>query len=184
MARDTGRHDVVGRRLPEATGRALSGEEVLLPRDLGNGVSVILVAYRRGTQADIDRWRDALEREAAGVRVVEVPVIPAVVWRPLSGWIDGGMRGGVPRRLWPDVVTVYATGDRLRDFFGDDGGENAIVAAIDGDGVVRWCAAAGYTPAAARELVAILTGLRGSPRPAGGDGGRPPDDGRSGTPAG
>ena len=82
-------------------------------------------------------------REAPDLRSLELPVIPALVWRPLAAWIDSGMRGGVPREAWSQVVTLYEEGRPLRDFLGDRGGNTAIVVLLDETGVVRWCERAG-----------------------------------------
>ena len=74
------------------------GERVRFPDDLARRAGAAAVAYRRGAQADVDRWAAFARREAPGLKVLEVPVIPALVWRPFQGMIDGGMRGGVPSR--------------------------------------------------------------------------------------
>ena len=85
------------RRFPSVTGVALSGEPVRIPEDLIGAPALLLCAYRRGTQADIDRWAAFAGRELPQLAVFEPSIIPALIWRPLQGWIDGGMRGGVPR---------------------------------------------------------------------------------------
>lgn len=124
---------------------------------------MLLVAYRRGTQADIDRWTAFLRREAPDLRSLELPVIPALVWRPLASWIDNGMRAGVPRESWSQVVTLYEEGRPVRDFLGDSGGGAAIVVLLDETGVVRWCERAGFEPQRARELLGALAGPAGEP---------------------
>jgi hypothetical protein len=151
--------DVVGKRFPTARGRALSGESLALPDDLAGSAAVLLVAYRRATQTDIDRWTDRLSARLPQLPVYEVPVIPALVWRPLAGWIDSGMRGGVPQAAWSRVVTLYGEGGIVRDFLGDEGGLNAIVVLLDERGVVRWCHRGGYDEKTGGELVALCSSL-------------------------
>ena len=160
--------DPVGRRFPSVTGNALSRAAVRLPEDLSGAPAVLLAAYRRGTQTDIDRWRVFLEREAPGLAVYELPVIPSFAWRPLAGVIDDGMRGGVPRALWGNVITLYREGGVVRDFLGDRGGYRAHVALLDAHGVVRWFGAGGFHSAAAGALLAALRGLETGPAEAGG----------------
>ncbi len=147
----------VGRRFPAVTGTALSGERVRLPRDLLGAPALLLVAYRRRAQDDVDRWAAFVRREAPGLRVLELPVIPALIWRPLQGWIDGGMRGGVPRPQWSNVVTVYDDGAVVRDFVGDPGAPVASAVLLDAGGVVRAVEAAGFSEDAGRRLLAALT---------------------------
>jgi len=149
----------LGRRFPSVGGTSLAQARVRLPDDLAGSPAVLLVAYRRGTQADIDRWAAFLRLEAGAAPVFEVPVIPALVWRPLDGLIDGGMRGGVPRDQWDRVVTVYGDGAVIRGFLGDPGGLVALVVLLDAAGVVRWFHAGGFSPAAARQLLERLREL-------------------------
>ena len=156
---------IVGRRFPSVRGRALSGEPVHLPEDLLGAAALLLCAYRRGTQADIDHWvAFGRTQIPAGLRTLEVPIISAAVWRPLRGWIDGGMRGGVPKAQWSSVVTVYDEDARTaHDFIGDVGGYAAHVLLLDTAGTVRFHEAGGYTdPAALRlaEAVAELESAR------------------------
>ena len=152
---------IVGRRFPSVRGRALSGEPVHLPEDLLGAAALLLCAYRRGTQADIDRWvAFGRARLPSGLRTLEVPIISAVVWRPLKGWIDGGMRGGVPKAQWSSVVTVYDEGARTaRDFIGDGEGYAAQVLLLDAAGIVRFHEAGGYTDPAALRLTEAVAEL-------------------------
>jgi hypothetical protein len=149
----------VGRRFPSVAGRALSGETVRIPEDLLGAPALLLCAYRRGTQADIDRWAAFAGREFPWLAVYELPIIPSVVWRPFQGMIDGGMRGGVPRRQWSSVVTLYEQGAKARAFLGDGGGLRASVALLDADGVVTFYETGGYREATARALAQALGAL-------------------------
>lgn len=152
----TGPAGPAGRRFPVAHGTALSGERIRLPHDLLGAPALLLVAYRRGAQDDVDRWAAFVRREAPGLRVLEVPVIPALIWRPLKGWIDGGMRGGVPRPQWSSVVTVYEDGAAVRDVVGDRGAPVAHAVLLDAGGVVRAVETDGFCEAAGRRLLASL----------------------------
>ena len=152
---------VVGRRFPAAAGQALSREVVRFPDDLAGAPAVLLVAYRRNAQVDVDRWARALGEHVPGVRVYEVPTIPAVMYRPLAGWIDAGMRGGVPRQQWSSVVTLYTDGALVRDFLGETPRPVAHVVLLDAAGVVRWFDAGGYSAQAAAGLFDAVAGLSG-----------------------
>ncbi len=149
----------VGRRFPSVAGQALSGETVRIPEDLLGAPALLLCAYRRGTQPDIDRWAAFAGREFPWLAVYELPIIPSVVWRPFQGMIDGGMRGGVPRRQWSHVVTLYGQGAKARAFLGDGGGLRANVVLLDADGVVTYCENSGYREAAAGALSQALRAL-------------------------
>jgi len=147
---------LVGRRFPSVAGNALSGDTVRFPEDVLGAPALLLCAYRRGAQADVDAWAGFAARELPGLTAYELPIIPGRVWRPLQGWIDGGMRGGVPPRQWARVVTLYADGDKARAFIGDGGGLRAQVVLLDAAGVIVFHDAGGYRDAAAGRLAAAL----------------------------
>jgi hypothetical protein len=150
--------------LPSVAGTALSGEHVRLPHDLLGAPTLLLVAYRRAAQADVDHWAAMARREAPWLRVIELPVIPAAIWRPLQGWIDGGMRGGVPRPQWSNVVTVYDDGAAVRDFVGERGASVTHATLLDAGGTVRALETDGFSEAAARRLLDTLAVLTADPR--------------------
>jgi hypothetical protein len=136
----------VGRRFPTVTGTALSGESVRFPDDLFGAPSVLLVAYQRMAQVDVSSWLEFLAVREPELTVYEVPTIPAIAYRPWAGWIDNGMRKGVPRVLWPQVVTLYGEGVPVHRFLGDDGYVGASAVLLDAHGVVRWFDGRGFTP--------------------------------------
>jgi hypothetical protein len=152
---------ILGRRFPDVAGRALSGEVVRFPADLAGSPALLLCAYRRGTQPDVDRWAAFAARELPGLAVYELPIIPAFVWRPLQGWIDGGMRSGVPTAQWARVVTLYEDGARAKEFIGDGGGWRTQVVLIDAGGVVVFHDDGGYRDAAAASLAVVVAALDG-----------------------
>jgi hypothetical protein len=149
----------LGRRFPSIAGRALSGEVVRVPEDLAGAPALLLCAYRRGAQADVDRWAAFAGRELPGLAVYELPIIPSRVWRPLQGWIDGGMRGGVPPAQWDRVVTVYEDGALARAFVGGSGGWRAQVVLLDAAGVVVYHDAGGFRKEAATGLAKAVAAL-------------------------
>ena len=145
---------IIGRRFPSVAGRALSGEVVRIPEDLAGAPALLLCAYRRGTQDDVDRWAAFAGQRLPNLVVYELPIISSRVWRPLQGWIDGGMRGGVPPGLWAHVVTLYDDGIRARTFVGDGGGLRTQVVLLDAAGVVVFTDSGGFGEEAAERLAA------------------------------
>ena len=152
-----------GHRFPSVAGVALSGRRVRFPEDVLGAPALLLCAYRRGTQADVDRWAAFVGRDLPHLAVFELPIIPALIWRPLQGLIDGGMRGGVPREQWPTVVTLYENGAKARGFVGDGGGDKAQVVLLDAAGMVAFHDAGGFRESSALRLAAALAALAGEP---------------------
>lgn len=110
---------------PSVHGRSLLGDEVDLPTGLPARRTLVVVAFRQRHQSCVDRW--IARAVAAGVpatprgqdlpmptAVVEVPALSSR-WRPVRGWIDGGMATGIGD---PDVlartITVYTDVGALR----------------------------------------------------------------------
>jgi hypothetical protein len=104
-------------------------------------------------QVDVSSWLEFLATREPGLTVYEVPTIPAIAYRPLAGWIDNGMRRGVPRVLWPQVVTLYGEGVPVHRFLGDDGLVSASAVLLDARGVVRWFDGRGFSPAKGDDLL-------------------------------
>jgi len=149
-------------RLPSVVGDSLSRERIRFPEHVAGKPAVLLVAYRRDAQEDIDRWLKFLTSDWPEVACYEVPTIAGVIWRPLAGWIDSGMRGGVPENKWSSVVTMYGgNATRVRDFLGDHGSPSAYVVALDTNSAVVWFNAEGYSDERARELSDVLRRLTG-----------------------
>ena len=152
-----------GARLPSVKGNSLDGSTVRLPEDLRGAPALLLVAYRRGTQEDVDRWLGWASTNAPGLKCLEVPAISSLVWRPLASWIDGGMRRGVPQAQWSSVVTLYDDAPVLREFLGDFGGYNTHAVLLDDAGQVAWFHAGGFSEGAAKDLAEALASLPSPP---------------------
>ena len=133
--------DLTGRRLPSIRGRALDRTTYDLPADLASAATLLIVAFRQRQQADVDTWLPAARRIAehhTAFGYFEVPLID-IGWRPLRGWIDGGMRAGIPDpEVRATTLTAYQRrGDFLRDL-DIPGVDRILVLLVDADGFIRW----------------------------------------------
>lgn len=144
----------VRKRLPSISGQTLSRTKVHFPESLAGSPAVLLVAYRRGTQADLDRWIEFISTNIPELVCYEVPTIPSLIWRPLAGWIDSGMRGGVPKEKWSKVTTIYEDAVKLRNFIGDNGRDLTHLILLDSEGTVVWFNDEGFSRETATELLA------------------------------
>jgi hypothetical protein len=152
-------NDPVGKRLQSISGETLSRLKICFPENLAGSPAVLLVAYRRGTQHDLDRWIEFLSLKAPQFIWYEVPTIPSLIWRRFAGWIDSGMRSGVTQDKWPRVVTLYGDAAKLRDFVGDNGRNLTHLVVLSSDGTVVWFNPNGYSEEAASELLDLLLRL-------------------------
>ncbi|MGB5433213.1 MAG: hypothetical protein WBO21_09395, partial [Acidimicrobiia bacterium] len=103
------------KRFPEIEGTSLSLVEHQIPGTLAGEVNLLLIAFRQWQQRDVNTWVPtavALAAEYASFRAYELPVI-SKAYRPVSGFIDGGMRSGIPDPGVRDsTITIYL--DRKR----------------------------------------------------------------------
>ena len=154
--------DPLGERLPDVEAKTLEGDALALPGDLAGAPAILLVGYKQRAQFDLDRWWMGLQQAEVKVTVIEVPTIPALVPTLISGWIDEGMRAGIPEEGWGVVATLYGdSAEPVARFTGNEGGNNARVLALDGSGQVVWFTDRGYSAGQALELAELLEGMGG-----------------------
>jgi hypothetical protein len=144
-------------RFPEIDTRDLEGRVVRLPVALPGPSDVLVLAFRRGQQSDVDGWRDAVGRLGEPeVGFWEVPVIGRL-WNPMRGWIDGGMARAIPDiAVRTHTLTTYTDANALRGALGIDGPGSVAPMLVVG-GVVRW---QDRGPADARAVAGLAEALR------------------------
>jgi hypothetical protein len=148
----------VGESFPQVTGTSLAGAEVALP-PLGRP-SVLLIGYEQNAQFDADRWLVGLLQAKVDARIFEVPTIPGLFGRAASGFIDSGMRSGIPSEDWPSVVTVYGSAaEQVARFTGSEKTRNMRVLALDSDGRVRWMHDRGFSASKVLELAELVRSM-------------------------
>jgi len=135
-------HDV---RFPPVMGMNLAGADVRLPEDLQGRRNLLVIAFRRSQQEDVDTWlpfADESMRRHSDVRFFELPVL-ATGYRLARPWIDGGMRAGIPDpgvrartitlyldKAWFRGVLELPSEDRIYALIADRTGH--VVARADG----------------------------------------------------
>lgn len=154
--------DPVGQMFPVVVGQSLEKERAELPTALAGGPAILLIGYEQGTQFDIDRWLMGLMQAEVEADIVEVPTIPGLVPTIASGWIDEGMRSGIPREDWGSVVTLYGSAATpVARLTGNENGRNARVIVLDSTGRIAWFDDTGYSPRKALAVADLVSTLRG-----------------------
>lgn len=149
---------LIGQVFPTASAKDLSKHVQHIPADYAGAPILVLVTPSKGSQPDADRWIAYL-RARPTVRFREIPVIPSVIARAMQGFINGQMRGGLPKDMWTRVVPLYKDGGRVKTFFGSYSDKVAWAMVLDPHGVIRWFHAAGYSEETAAESVRAYRGL-------------------------
>ncbi|MEL7024366.1 MAG: hypothetical protein AAGL69_11520 [Pseudomonadota bacterium] len=143
-----------GEVFPTVTGQSLEEEQVTIPDDLAGEPVILLVGYLQDTQFDIDRWLLGMLQGGVTTRVLELPTIPGAIASIASGYIDDGMRSGIPREDWKLVVTMYGGAAKpIVQLTGTENGRNARVLVLDREGTIVWFDDTGYS---ARKILTLL----------------------------
>ncbi len=136
----------VGELFPSVQGKSLDGQQSTIP-EVFKGKNVILVlAYKQDAQFDVDRWGIGFFTSQLSLPpIYEIPTIPGLIPSLLKEVIDGGMRKGIPKESWKDVITVYGgDGGKLTEWTGTENPNNARVILLDEEGRVLWFHDRGY----------------------------------------
>ncbi len=123
-----------GKRFPTIKAKSLSGKTTVLPDDAEGDVTLIGIAFERKAQAMLDSWTDYFEDLCSGKDVYELPMIDGHFWKIFSGFIDKGMKSGIPEEKHDHVVTYYGTTSRFREELFLEDKELGYVFLLDEDG--------------------------------------------------
>lgn len=152
--------DPVGDAFPAVSGESLAGLKIELPNHFLGQEALYLVGYVQQTQFDIDRWTIGLIDAQVAAKIVEIPAIPGLVPTAISGWIDDGMRSGIPEEDWPAVITLYGSdAHEVAKLTGTENPRNTRVLLIDDAGVVRWFWDQGFSASRLIELRGVINQL-------------------------
>ncbi|MCB9837897.1 MAG: hypothetical protein H6813_01025 [Phycisphaeraceae bacterium] len=134
----------------------------MLPDEFSGKPVVLLIGYQQRTQFDIDRWMLGLLQTDLQARIVEVPKIPGLIPSLGSGWIDDGMRAGIPEEDWGAVVTLNGCAAKpVAEFTGTEYGKRARVIVLASEGQVVWFSDRCYSASQALEVADLVTTLQG-----------------------
>lgn len=154
------RRDPTGEQFPTVTGTSLADQPVTFP-DVGRGAPLLLlIGYEQNTQFDLDRWIQGLDVAGAKLRAFELPTLPGMLPRMVSGMIDGGMRRGIPEEDWLSVVTLYGDASKVAAFTGNDDGLPGRIVLLDRDGKVVFFHDRGFSLGSLKRLLGKLQELQ------------------------
>ena len=131
-------------RFPAVTGRSLAGRTFHLPGDFEGERNVVLVAFKRHQQDDVDTWTPHLRPLAAedpGLRIYKLPTLGRR-YLLMRGIIDGGMRGGIPdSAARAATITLYINKSPFRRALAVPDEDRIHVLLVDRAGTILWRAA-------------------------------------------
>lgn len=144
---------------PTVTGSSLSQTEHTLPGTLVHPRNLLLIAFKQRQQDDVDSWLPVaaeLAAEFPDLGVYELPVISRA-YRPVSGFIDGGMRAGIPDLAVRDAtITLYIDRGAFARALAIESFDAIAPMLVTPSGSVLWRSVGRMTDAAVAELLQIL----------------------------
>ena len=146
--------DTLG-RFPRVEGSNLEGERFELPSGFEGSLNVVLVAFKREQQSDIDGWMpflNTLRKGQPALRVYELPTLGRR-YRLMRSFIDGGMRRGIPdAAVRSATITLYLDKAPFRESLRLPDEDRIYVLLVDREGRVTWRASGRFDERAATEL--------------------------------
>ena len=148
------------RQFPRVEGSNLEGKRFALPSDFEAEYNVVIVAFRREQQADVDSWLPFLRQQnvaARGVRVYELPTLSRS-YRWMRGFIDGGMARGIPEKATREVtITLYIDKTPFKQALAISTEDRIVTLIVARDGRVLWRADGRFSTASGTGLSADMT---------------------------
>lgn len=132
-------YNFLDKKFPVIEGISLSGNKVKFPDVLIGKPSVLAVAFKQKAQLCINSWADEFFPRYGinkNVHYYEIPMLGGQ-WTMARNWIDGGMRGGVPKPLHDYTVTYYGP---LRSYYkslGVSSKGDCYMYVLDNNGIVK-----------------------------------------------
>jgi len=156
--------NIVGETFPSVRGKNLEGLEISLPDEFKGKKVILILGYEQKTQFDIDRWGIGFFTADLPIPpVYEIPTIPGLIPSLFKESIDSGMRSGIPKESWKDVITVYGSdGSVLTKWTGTEVARNCRVLLLDETGKVLWMHDKGYGLPPLKSLMDVLKAHAGN----------------------
>jgi hypothetical protein len=146
-------------RFPSITADTLSKQTLHLPQDFGTADSLVVLAFERNQQKDLDTWAKPatdLAQASPQLRFYEIPVFP---WRDVfyRWWLNTAMRSNTPddvaRRR---TIPVYVNKEKFESSLQITTEKDITVVLLDKDGRVVWRSSGPWTEEKGRALAFAL----------------------------
>jgi hypothetical protein len=135
---------------------------VKLPKDFAGERNLVVIAFQRQQQKDVDTWLDVKKRFETidpGLRSYELPTLARL--NPLARWfIDNGMRGGIPSHdQRARTITLYLDKEPFRAALGLGEESSIYVLLLDREGNILWRSQGNFDESKAQSLEQTLERL-------------------------
>jgi len=131
---------VQSQKFPTIEAETLSQKKIVFPDVTEGKYALILIAFKRQTQGQVDSWLDPFIEEYGDNKQVTFYEIPMISnnWKWMSSWIDSGMRSGVPDYKHDHVATYYGPLSEYFEYFNINDKRLCYVFLLDESGNIIW----------------------------------------------
>jgi hypothetical protein len=128
-------------RFPKVEARDLEGRHYVLPDDLPDGRRLVIVPFQQWQQVLVEGWKQAVEGLQVAHEDLTVWEMPSLSrgYAPFRGYIDGGMRAGIPDPfVRQHTITSYADLGALTRSLGISSRDTIHLYLVDARGGIVW----------------------------------------------
>lgn len=148
---------------PQVNGNSLAKRKFSLPADFEGELNVVVIAFKRKQQEDVDTWTPHLRPltvDHPGLRVYELPVLPRSLTL-MRGVINGGMSGGIPdSAVRAATITLYINKTPFKRALAIQNEDSIEVVLVDRAGTIYWRATGVFQEEALLELAQKLAAIK------------------------
>lgn len=144
---------------PEVSGKNLKRKKLTFPAEFPARYTIVLMAFYRHQQADIDTWMpfaNRIENEYEDLAYVELPVVYKM--GPLGQFmLNEGMRAGIPdQKARERTITLYLDKEKFLGQMGINSQEEIQVLLVETGGTILFKQSGRFTPEKGQSLVDAL----------------------------
>jgi hypothetical protein len=148
-----------GDRFPSLAARDLERTGRTLPGAFTGAWNLVVVAFRRQQQSQVDTWvswHGSVAPDRPGFECWEIPVI-GTMWSPARSFIDGGMAQAVREtHARQHTLTVYTNVAKATYALDITDTGTVTVLLVDGDGRIRWRTTGESDDASTAEVLTLV----------------------------
>lgn len=137
----------------------LENQKFTLPRDFAGERNLLLIAFKREQQKNVDTWLRGMKRfsTSSDFRYYELPTIGKL--NPIARWfINHGMRNGIPdRKARARTITLYVDKAAFKKALNLSDENHIYAILVDRAGRVYWRAEGDFDKAKADSLKQALS---------------------------
>jgi len=146
-------------KFPEVTGKNLKRKKLTFPADFPAPYTIVLMAFFRHQQLDVDTWlpfANQVEAELQDVAYVEFPVVYKM--GPLGQFmLNEGMRAGIPNpKARERTITLYLDKAKFLAGMEIQSEEQIQVLLVDRKGTILFHQTGSFTAEKGQELLGVL----------------------------